>query len=541
MTFLPIVARELRVAARRRGTYWLRCVSAVIILVIGAWYLLISSGSSQHELARGLFAILTGITVLFCLLSGVWFTSDCLSFEKREETLGLLFLTDLRGYDVVTGKLVANSVSGVYSIAAVLPILALPLLLGGVTAGEFGRMAVLILDTLLFSLAAGICVSAFSRSQRQAMFVTLLLLLVFTIVIPALGSWGWLMGKVPAASHTWLLTSPGYAYFQAMDQDYNLQPARFWWSTGLVFGWGCVFLLLASLHAPRSWQQRPAEARRLWWRDQWRWWSFGDGAERLDFRVRLLGRAPYFWLAARARLGPAYVWGALGLVACGWTWGLARSRGEWLNEVNYVITGLLLNLLLKLWVGLEAGRQIAEDRRQGTFELLLATPHAVPDVLRGQWLALRRQFLGPVLVVLATFLLFALTAESAGMSAEEPEVRRDWVLFWAAAMLLLIADPLALHWNGMWRAVCSKGSLRAAVVNLAQILLLPWVLLALGILLLSLFWPMPPEEPWSRIFLCGWVGLGLGVDFVFGLAARRKLLKEFRFQATRRYALKHGR
>ena len=57
----------------------------------------------------GLFCILTGSAVFYCLLSGVWFTADCLSEEKREGTLGLLFLTDLKGYDVVLGKLVATS------------------------------------------------------------------------------------------------------------------------------------------------------------------------------------------------------------------------------------------------------------------------------------------------------------------------------------------------------------------------------------------------------------------------------------------------
>jgi hypothetical protein len=34
MTFLPIVARELRVATRRRGTYWCRHVAAVGALVV---------------------------------------------------------------------------------------------------------------------------------------------------------------------------------------------------------------------------------------------------------------------------------------------------------------------------------------------------------------------------------------------------------------------------------------------------------------------------------------------------------------------------
>jgi hypothetical protein len=36
MTFLPIVDRELRVASRRRGTYWLRTVVASGIIAVCA-------------------------------------------------------------------------------------------------------------------------------------------------------------------------------------------------------------------------------------------------------------------------------------------------------------------------------------------------------------------------------------------------------------------------------------------------------------------------------------------------------------------------
>src|SRR3974377_2058980 len=131
MTFLPIVARELRVTARRPGTFWVRSGAALAILVVGTWYFLMNPGQPPHDIAMGLFGILTGSAVFYCLFSGVWFTADCLSEEKREGTLGLLFLTDLKGYDVVLGKLVATSLNGSYAVLAVLPILALPLLLGG--------------------------------------------------------------------------------------------------------------------------------------------------------------------------------------------------------------------------------------------------------------------------------------------------------------------------------------------------------------------------------------------------------------------------
>ena len=68
-----------------------------------------------------------------------------MSEEKREGTLGLLFLTDLRGFDVVLGKLVACSLRGAYGLVAALPVIGLALLMGGVTGFELWRLA-LVLD-----------------------------------------------------------------------------------------------------------------------------------------------------------------------------------------------------------------------------------------------------------------------------------------------------------------------------------------------------------------------------------------------------------
>src|ERR1017187_4690921 len=45
MTFLPIVARELRIAARRLSTYRVRSGAALVLILIGTWLFLIK----QHE------------------------------------------------------------------------------------------------------------------------------------------------------------------------------------------------------------------------------------------------------------------------------------------------------------------------------------------------------------------------------------------------------------------------------------------------------------------------------------------------------------
>jgi len=133
MTFLPIVDRELRVTARRSSIYRVRLAVALTAMLLAGIILVVNLGAPQHQLGRHVFEGLSVLSFIYCLFSGRISTADCLSEEKREGTLGLLFLTDLKGYDVVLGKLAATSVSAFYGLLAMLPVLAVPLLLGGVT------------------------------------------------------------------------------------------------------------------------------------------------------------------------------------------------------------------------------------------------------------------------------------------------------------------------------------------------------------------------------------------------------------------------
>src|SRR6266446_2635671 len=186
MTFLPIVVRELRVASRRRATYWLRFFLALAVLVI--WFFLLVAGrNSAAQRGQMLFMSIGILALGFCLLAGVFLTADCLSEEKREGTIGLLFLTELKGYDVVLGKLMATSIHAFYGLGAVLPLLAYSMLVGGVTLGESCRLGLALLAALFFSLSVGMFVSAHSRDARQAMGRTLLALAASAVLLPVLG------------------------------------------------------------------------------------------------------------------------------------------------------------------------------------------------------------------------------------------------------------------------------------------------------------------------------------------------------------------
>ena len=189
MRFLPIVDRELREGSRRRGTYWLRVRVAFQALLIGLVAYFINLLQPQTKLGTVLFWGLAGISMVFCLLVGRRSTADCLSQEKREGTLGLLFLTDLKGYDVVLGKLAATSISSFYALLAIFPIMAIPLLAGGVAKGEFWRMVLLLVNTFFLSLAIGMFASAVSREYRTAMannfFLAMLIMAMPAHLLPS--------------------------------------------------------------------------------------------------------------------------------------------------------------------------------------------------------------------------------------------------------------------------------------------------------------------------------------------------------------------
>lgn len=528
MTFLPIVARELRVASRRGSTYWVRIITALATVAIGAWCFLVMWQQPPKEVAMALFGVLTGFSLLYGMLSGLRFTADCLSEEKRDGTLGLLFLTDLKGYDVVLGKLVATSLNAFYGMLALLPLSAVPLLLGGITLGEFARTSIVALNALFFSLAVGLCASATVRSAKKAMSATLLVLLVVAGLLPALGGYLGMLGKIRNLNPIFFWPSPGFTYFTAFTSHYNTMRVSFWGSLAVVHAMGWLALLTGSLIVPFSWQDRPAGAQVTRWRERWRLWTSGRQAERALYRRRLLEVNPFYWLAARVAFKPVYPWLILGGSAAVWLWGYAKYRADWLNEGVFLTTGILLCLLIKGWFASEATRQLAEDRQNGTLELLLSTPLSVPEILRGQSLALQRQFLGPTIAVLGVMIML-MSGTLHGIVSDFD--RAGWLRVWVGMIFMLVADLIALYWVGMWDGLTSQNPNRAASTSISRILILPWV----GMALLLAFVSITANDTNGMVFINAWIVLGLATDFFFSRWARRKLLAEFRVAVVRKY------
>src|SRR3954469_19909855 len=110
MRFLSVAERELRAGARQKATHRLRWITGAVFFALLAWLMWVFNGFRAPQI----FSAFSAITLFYCLLIGTARTADCLSSEKREGTMGLLFLTNLNGSEIIGGKLCSSAVAAAY-------------------------------------------------------------------------------------------------------------------------------------------------------------------------------------------------------------------------------------------------------------------------------------------------------------------------------------------------------------------------------------------------------------------------------------------
>jgi len=202
-----VLQRELREQARQDGTYWLRVIAAGIVMLL-FWLAWEREANGGQLNGRGYFLGLHRFLFL-----GIWFvapilTADCLSRERREGTLGLLFLTPLKPVDVVVGKAFVHALRGMVFVLAAIPVMVLPVLLGGVSWLDAVRLMLLQMAALGLALVAGLTASALTESWWRAR----MLAFVFAVLAGGLFvglyigiqvlAWWW---RTPSAEIFWRL------------------------------------------------------------------------------------------------------------------------------------------------------------------------------------------------------------------------------------------------------------------------------------------------------------------------------------------------
>lgn len=465
----------------------------------------------------GLFGLLGRCTVLLIWLGTPLLTADVIAREKREGTLGLLWLTPLTPGQVIVAKTAAEALRAGVMLMAIVPVMVLPMLLGGVGWPEVIRLLLMSGAALALALASGVAASAIWRGWMA-------------VRLGAIGmNLGALILFVGVHQLTWAIPQ----WRQAMAAGFE---------TGLVeilmrrftLGWHQVegaWRILARgglpFHPPVSWVAVVRAG----------WLAVACGGLALSTSW-IAARALKLSMAREAREqvgsrgadGRSMIWMRWGWIGVG----AISVMGVW---VDWPTVDFLRDLgwLGNGWIGMLAVMAgvdwIHRERRWGSWELLAVIPGGARERIRERW----RQAVG---WWLSGWGLLAIAHGIAVAAVFRDAGRYPWWLpGWFIGQAL---EGMVLALAGCWWGACL--GIRIRRTGMAMLLAGTglWVagrltqeMVGWGLGRWDMEWTGPLFEPWPtprspdpRVVdvLGGWLA-GLGMWLVLGILGRRQVMR----------------
>jgi hypothetical protein len=486
--WLPVAQRELTVASRKPVTYWVRLVApslGLILLFLAAPELALEISAAQGKV---IFKYAALSLFIYSILAGPYFTAETISRERHEGTLPLLKLTGMREVDLVLGKLLANSLPGIFGFFAAAPLLALPFLLGGVTGIEFVRVIVVLLGTLFLSLAIGIFASSGTASTSAALKQTLgTLLSVLALGVIGLVYFGlrsrfldakewnrtfqstgsrWVF--VLAVLLVWFFAlptgSPGFLLLQTLFGARGIVsfPVSFTIGTVCLFGMAIYFVF--SARPFRLVDEDHASAEPV------------PGIPKpspLHRRAHLpKGTDAFKWLLGPtdAELILTFGWALIGGAMHLFSNGLVYSRADASSAAIFGWGAFGVTLFIYFLFARRAADFVVDARRNGLLEILLVSPLAWSDLLLRHRRAFVRFAWFPVMVLLGGEILGVLAALRFSGGLERPDFTG---VFLGMTVLTYICSIFATLWSALFFALRVKTSTHAAFLTVLLVLVVP--------------------------------------------------------------------
>lgn len=438
----PLIERELRWALRVQKLQQVRAWGTVGCAALACLFMLTGSGSRGQGWGRE-FNSLLFLGGLLLIAQVPKYTVGIFAEERRNQTLGLLFLCGIGPLQLFLSKTLGAALVSFSRLLLLYPFLALAFLGGGLSWQMFVATTCSLPLLLAYVFAVCVFASVMCREESTAMFVAVAVGAALAVLPVALN---WLLG----GSQTLLLVSPAYAPYLAANRLSAGTIQDFAWAATYSIGWTLALLAAAAMVLARVWQDKPDQFAIGSWRARLAEAIRGNATWRRRLAARWLAVNPFIWLALRDRwpvtLAGTVVTGGLGM----WLLACVVWRDIWLSPAGMFVVTISLNLALGWIVKFTAAKTIGDSRRSGSLELLLTTPMSHLDFVRGQLVALREQF-APV--------IHALLAVNGVMVIAGLMLRR-WELISLVLYLLI--------WVGLifWTVSLAHGNRRSSLVML---------------------------------------------------------------------------
>jgi ABC-type transport system involved in multi-copper enzyme maturation permease subunit len=550
VTFLPIVGRELCAESRRPFNYWLRVLGAGALTIVAALTFLsrlyptnlylgwgtTSLGAGFGGLGQGqnpfgdlgltLFGNLNATIFVALWVLVPLLTADCINREKREGTLGLLFLTPLTSTGIVVGKSLAHTLRALTLYFTMLPVLIMPLMLGGVTMQDGLMAALLNLGALMLALAAGLLASAWTRDWLKCVAVAQLLGVLFAFafmttqqraleyavanappgapapviqaaVFNATGGRIWVGGsgrhRAGFLSHlrelfaqaTSLPTEGRYvwnaatgtviAQSQTMWNDVwtRFPPSvhRAWFRrVGLLvlvcLGVLAAAVMVAGRSIERGWREVPPSASRQRVNAAFTQPVIGRSLLRRRLR-RALERNPIGWLHRYSWHARLTKWGWCAFVVCIELLLASSWQDAW--DAQFWIA-----LLLLLGLTFSAAGSFRRERETGALELLLVTPLRAGQIIRGRLQGIRMQYLPSIATLLLAW--FCLMQPGWTRNFFTPDAWERGFAVWLYLLVGATTSYVTLPVIGLYFSLRRMNHLVSWLCACTVGLLIPWLL-----------------------------------------------------------------
>jgi ABC-type transport system involved in multi-copper enzyme maturation permease subunit len=417
---LPTIERELRAQARLGANYGMRVLGPAALLLV-TFVVAADSGLVPNQGGK-FFGVLNGALFLFIWLLVPLISADCISAERREGTIGLLFLTPLTAGDIVIAKGMTHGLRALVLWLAVLPVLTLPFLQGGVGWREAVLSAMTNFSCICCALAAGLLASSMSIRWLRAQVLACVLAFAFATVLVYAA--GFVMLEVFRAAilppgsgvepHADVILAAGFQIVSDFQGDWGpafAQSSRAglgqpWLALGCAMVLGSLIVLrvtiaFAAWQLRRIWQGEPPSPRQKWVWEKMSTPIVGVSQLRRWLR-RKLERNPIGWLETRSWTGRTVMWGWFATMVTFYAAGLS---GEYSFGGFYHLQNLM-GIVLLIGMAASAAGSFQRERETGVMELLLVSPMSEWKIIEGRMRGLWGQFLPAVLLLFCVWLYF---------------------------------------------------------------------------------------------------------------------------------------